>query len=120
MFNVIAQNQLERFLKQMSGGVIAHGGFSDHRRHFRRDRFSDFHAALGHFSIMNMTAEASFFAIRHLDFSVIGKDSSDVADLPAAFGIERRLIQKDEHILPFVNGICERFARDKSQNFTFR
>ena len=97
LLHVLAQNFAQSGMKQMRGRVVAHGGLANVGVDHRIDFVAYTNRLLGDDLMRPHSLNRGVAALHFGDDGVVivGVEPSPVADLPAGFGVERRVIEND-------------------------
>ena len=94
--HVIAQGCTQGFVQQVGGRVVGANGTAAVRIHGQCNRIAARDCPLNHLGYMHKNA-GGLARIRHLQQCAVAANSARIADLAAAFGVERRLVQRDHY-----------------------
>ena len=100
MLNVFAEHATQSRMHEVGGGVVAHGGGSTRAIDLRIEQIADFDLTVFN---ANMVAEhigQNFGGVVYDEFRAGVAEYARITDLPATLGVERRLIENHDALLP--------------------
>ena len=101
---MIAEHLPQRFVQQMGGRVILPDGAAPRMIDIQVERSPDFEAALLDRAEMHEEVAGALLRVGDRKAHAVARHHAGIADLPAGFGVEWRLVENDGTAFAFLQG----------------